>query len=87
MKTKLVLTIEVEETLDLTEPLYSKLIKEGQVKVSDMFNPDQVILVESVSELSAVRGENQQSIYELTGGFQPKELKPTKISCKMMSRF
>jgi hypothetical protein len=85
MKTKLVLTIEVDENFEDTEKLWSELRNKGELKVKDVINSDQIITVIELGDLEAVR--DRLCLQDVVNGNNNlPEPKPTRINCIMMTR-
>lgn len=78
-KTKLVLTIEIEETFEDTNKLFELIrANSGVLKVKDVFNSESEIIVESITGINSVIIYHPFDINE-----QPKD---TAAKCIMHKR-
>lgn len=76
MKSKLIITIEVEEDFSDTELLVNKLHELDELKVSDVFNPNAGIIVKSIGRIDGQQPTNTND----------SSLKPSRIDLMMITR-
>lgn len=56
MRTKLIVSIEINETMDETIDLFKMLYEKGECKVSDIFDPEQTVMMQEMGGINAVSG-------------------------------
>ncbi|WP_107039951.1 hypothetical protein [Brumimicrobium mesophilum] len=75
MKTKLILTIEIEEEFLDTQSLYSKLMaSDGVLPINEVFSPGAKVIATRVSNLVSPRTNFANAIGELHGPTTALEL-------------
>ncbi len=85
MRTKLVIIIEVDENLSDTEPLWKAFQDKGELKVKEIFDPEQIVLVRELSDINAQRDYLCLQDLEKRNGELP-DPKQTYIKCQMVTR-
>jgi hypothetical protein len=77
-KTKLIITIEVEETLDETGELFNTIVNGGKIRIKNVFDPESELIVTEMSDMHAVNPE-----HPFFNDREVPEAKPTFIECIM----
>jgi len=85
MRTKLIVTIEIEEQFEETEKLWNNLREKGELKVKELFDSEQIIYVCELGSLNAASGRMTLT-NAIKGNSSLPEPKQTNIKCIMATR-
>lgn len=85
MKTKLIITIEVDESQKETTDLFLKIRKNKKIKVSDIFDKDSEVFLKSMSVIKAKNYFININDF-INGVKQTKHLDPTNLNLIMFKR-